>query len=95
MDEIRYPVLEVDLAAIEQNARAITGLCARWGIAVAGVVKFSDGQVPIAQAYSDGGCRQIGDRLTQQSDRLIFIFRSVYYLFFEYLLHHYDSDDDD
>ena len=59
MQPIRYPLMEVDLAAIEQNAKAITGMCARYGIGVAGVIKFSDGRVPIAKAYAAGGCKQI------------------------------------
>ena len=59
MGQIRYPRVEVDLGAITQNARAITGLCAKWGISVAGVIKVSDGRVPVARAYAAGGCRQI------------------------------------
>ncbi len=57
--ELRYPVLDVDLDAVRSNAAVIGALCARYGIGMAGVIKFSDGSVEIAKAYRQGGCRQI------------------------------------
>ena len=59
MKQHHYPILEVNLDAMTQNARVLSGLCAQNGISVAGVVKFSDGAVEVAKAYADGGCAQI------------------------------------
>ena len=55
----RLPCLSLNLDALKKNAEVITAECARHGITVAGVVKFSDGDVNVARAYKDGGCRQI------------------------------------
>jgi len=55
-----YPMIEIDSKAIENNARVLCGLCRQNGISVAGVIKFSDGRVPIARSYAAGGCVQIG-----------------------------------
>ena len=56
---MKYPILNVDLEVIKENAAVICGLCKDHGIDTAGVVKFSDGDLNIAQAYKDGGCSQI------------------------------------
>lgn len=56
----RLPCLGVNLSAIEENARVISTLCEGYGITLCGVVKFSDGDVRVAEAYAKGGCRQIG-----------------------------------
>ena len=53
------PAVEVNLEAITTNARVLCGICGRYGISVAGVVKFSDGDPNIARAYAAGGCAQI------------------------------------
>lgn len=55
-----YPVMDVNLDAIRNNARIISSLCAENGISVAGIIKFSDGDLQIAEAYRDGGCAQLG-----------------------------------
>ncbi len=54
-----YPIIEVNLSAIEQNARVLCELCGQHGVTVAGVVKFSDGDVRVAKRYAAGGCKQI------------------------------------
>ena len=54
-----YPILEVNLDAMRQNARVFCDLCGNYGISVAGVVKFSDGDLQVAKAYAEGGCAQI------------------------------------
>ena len=59
MSERHFPVLEVNLDAMRQNAKVLCDLCAKNGIAVAGVVKFSDGDLQVAKAYSEGGCTQL------------------------------------
>ena len=55
-----YPLIEINTKAIENNARILCGVCAQNGISVAGVIKFSDGRIPIARSYVAGGCFQIG-----------------------------------
>lgn len=55
----RYPVLEVNLSYIKNNARIMNEYCAKQGVSVAGVIKFSDGNIDIAKAYNQGGCAQI------------------------------------
>jgi len=54
-----YPKLEVNLDAMTQNARVFCEMCGKNGISVAGVVKFSDGDLQVAKAYANGGCAQI------------------------------------
>lgn len=56
----QFPVMDINLDAIEHNARVYCDLCGKNGISVAGIVKFSDGDVQIAKAYRDGGCAQLG-----------------------------------
>ena len=59
MCQRHYPILEVNLDAMRTNAKVLCNLCAKYGISVAGVVKFSDGNVEVARAYAEGGCAQI------------------------------------
>ena len=59
MEIRKLPALEVNLDAIRTNAEALTGLCARYGIDVAGVVKFSNCDPEVAKAYAAGGCAQL------------------------------------
>jgi len=54
-----YPVLEVNLESIKCNAHIMAEYCAEYGISVAGVIKFSDGDIDIARAYHEGGCVQL------------------------------------
>lgn len=60
MYDRHYPVLDVNLCAIRTNAKVLCDLCARNGISVAGIIKFSDGAPEIAKAYREGGCAQLG-----------------------------------
>ncbi len=55
----KYPRLDVNLNAIEDNAGVMFRFCASRGLSIAGVIKFSDGAPEIAKAYSEGGCIQI------------------------------------
>ena len=59
MAERKFPALEVNLDAIRTNAQVLCGICAKNGISVAGVIKFSDGDLKVAKAYADGGCAQL------------------------------------
>lgn len=59
MNEEKFPQIEVNLGAIKNNAKVLCDCLGKYNISVAGVVKFSDGDVNVAKAYSDGGCSQI------------------------------------
>ena len=52
--------MDVNLDALRNNARIMCELCAKNGISVAGMIKFSDGDLQVAKAYRDGGCAQLG-----------------------------------
>ena len=60
MHDRHYPVLDVNLSAVNTNAQVLCDICTRNNISVAGIIKFSDGDLQIAKAYLDGGCAQIG-----------------------------------
>jgi len=66
----RYPVLNVNLNAIKQNAEVMTSFCKGRGISVAGVIKFSDGSIEIGKAYHDGGCREIASSRTRHLEAI-------------------------
>ena len=66
----KYPVLNVNLKAIEENASVMTSFCKERGIAVAGVIKFSDGDLNIAEAYHRGGCREIASSRTRHLEAI-------------------------
>ncbi|MBQ6685908.1 MAG: alanine racemase [Firmicutes bacterium] len=56
----RYPLLTVNTDALKTNAEVLCGLCEKNGISVAGIIKFSDGDLAVAEAYAKGGCAQLG-----------------------------------
>lgn len=60
MNDRHYPALDVNLTAVSTNARVLCDICAQNSISVAGIIKFSDGDLQIAKAYRDGGCAQLG-----------------------------------
>ncbi len=60
MKNRHYPLLEVNLDAMRTNAQVLCDLCANNGISVAGIIKFSDGDLQVAKAYKEGGCAQLG-----------------------------------
>ena len=45
---------------MRKNAQVLCDICANNGIAVAGIIKFSDGDLQVAKAYQEGGCAQLG-----------------------------------
>lgn len=55
----KYPVLEVNLEAIRNNARVMREYCMARGVSIAGVVKVSDGDLRVARALYEGGCTQL------------------------------------
>jgi len=66
----KYPVLEADLEAVRNNAEVMCRFCGERGIDVAGVIKFSDGDLKIAKAYHEGGCSQIASSRTVQLKKI-------------------------
>ena len=48
------------MTAIRTNAQVLCDICAKNNISVAGIIKFSDGDLRVAEAYKDGGCSQLG-----------------------------------
>jgi len=64
------PRLQIDLDKIEHNARIITSLCARHGIAVTGVTKATCGDPAIASAMLRGGVVGIADSRLPNLQRL-------------------------
>ena len=59
MEARKLPAIEVNLDAMRTNAKVFTDMCAKHGISVAGVIKFSDGDLQVAKAYAEGGCAQL------------------------------------
>lgn len=64
------PWLGIDLDKIEANAAAITALCARHGIAVAGVTKCVCGHPQVARAMLSGGVAGLADSRLENIRRL-------------------------
>ena len=60
MQDRYYPVLDVNIGAIQTNAKVLCDICAQNHISVAGIIKFSDGDLEVARAYQGGGCAQLG-----------------------------------
>jgi predicted amino acid racemase len=60
----KFPVLKVNTGSIRENARVMNAFCNARGLDVAGVIKFSDGNIDIAKAYLDGGCKQLASSRT-------------------------------
>ena len=58
MEEL-FPALFVNTDAIRTTAKVLCDVCGSYGISVAGVIKFSDGDPRIGKAYAQGGCAQI------------------------------------
>lgn len=64
------PTLLIDLDRIEHNARTVSALCRRHGIAVTGVTKGVCGHPDVAQAMMRGGVGEIGDSRFRNIARL-------------------------
>ena len=60
----KFPVLNVNIGAIRENSGIMNGFCNERGLDVAGVIKFSDGNIDIARAYLEGGCSQLASSRT-------------------------------
>ncbi len=64
------PLVEVDIEAIENNARIICGLCADNGIEVTAVTKVTCGMPQVAKALLRSGVRQLGESRLENIYRL-------------------------
>ena len=67
---MEYPRIEINLDFIRGNASALTTLCEKRGIAVAGVVKCTCGSPAVASAMLTGGVKQIADSRLENLVRL-------------------------
>ena len=54
----KFPALKVNIGAIKENVAVMNTFCSAKGLEAAGVIKFSDGNINVARAYHEGGCRQ-------------------------------------
>ena len=70
MSSGKYPVLKVNIDAIVQNSKVMNEFCNERGLDVAGVIKFSDGNIDIAKAYLEGGCRQLASSRTVHLEKI-------------------------
>ena len=66
----KYPVLKVNTGAIRENSRVMNEFCKERGLDVAGVIKFSDGNIDIAKAYLEGGCSQLASSRTVHLEKI-------------------------
>ncbi|HHY31675.1 MAG TPA: alanine/ornithine racemase family PLP-dependent enzyme [Firmicutes bacterium] len=64
------PRVEIDLAKVEGNARAVVEMCAKHGIRVAGVTKVTCGHPDVARAMLRGGVRWIAESRLANLERL-------------------------
>jgi predicted amino acid racemase len=64
------PCISVDIEKIEENTRAVTGLCAEYGISVTGVTKATCGMPQVAHAMIRGGIASIGESRMENIHRL-------------------------
>ncbi len=67
---MRLPYVEIDVLAVERNARAVVELCAAAGIEVAGVTKAVFGHPEVATAMLRGGVTSIGESRLDNIARL-------------------------
>jgi predicted amino acid racemase len=65
-----YPILAIDLDAIEHNAETVVDLCTGYGIAVTGVTKGVCGDAEIAKAMLRGGVASLADSRLENIARL-------------------------
>jgi predicted amino acid racemase/arginase family enzyme len=64
------PTVLVDLDKVEANARAVTGMCADYGIEVTAVTKVTCGMPQVARALLRGGAAGIGESRLENIHRL-------------------------
>ncbi|UUX33486.1 alanine racemase [Fundicoccus culcitae] len=67
---MRYPLLDIDLKKLYENAALISGLCAEHGIQVAGVIKGFGGLIECSREFVKGGCSQLASSRIEQLKRI-------------------------
>lgn len=65
-NNMKYPVLDINLGKIYSNTKIVTELCSRNGIKVAGIIKGFGGIPSGAKAMVEGGCEQVGSSRIDQ-----------------------------
>ena len=60
-----FPTLEINLSAIEENARRVAEFCTSYGINVVGITKGACGEPKVAKAILRGGVQILGDSRIQ------------------------------
>lgn len=69
MKKNEYPVLNINLSNIMNNAQKIVELCNQSGISVSGVIKGAEGDLAVAEQLVKGGCQHIASsRIEQLAD---------------------------
>ena len=66
----KFPALKVNIGAIKENVVVMNTFCSAKGLEVAEVIKFSDGNINVARAYHEGGCRQLASSRTVHLERI-------------------------
>jgi len=65
-----FPALEINLSAIEENAREVARFCESDGIQIVGVTKGVCGDPKIAKAMLNGGIQILGDSRIQNIEKM-------------------------
>lgn len=63
--ELNYPLIEIDIKKIRDNAYYIVDYCSKYGIEVMGVAKGVCAFIPIVKAMQEGGIKKFGDSRIQ------------------------------
>ncbi|MGL5316463.1 MAG: alanine/ornithine racemase family PLP-dependent enzyme [Peptostreptococcaceae bacterium] len=64
--EAKYPLLEIDLNKIYENAKYITDICKGLDISIAGVIKGLNAQTGVVEKLIEGGCEYIASSRIEQ-----------------------------
>ena len=65
-----YPRIKINLAKLRDNSNVITGLCARSGVDVAGVVKVCNSDIACVGVLADSGCAQIASSRLRHLEKI-------------------------
>lgn len=66
MKKEAYPLLDINLHSIYENAKTIVNLCMKHDISVAGVFKGIGGNIDVAKKMIDAGCKYIASSRIEQ-----------------------------
>lgn len=66
--KVTYPILKLEIQNITENTKEVVNLCKSFGIDVTGVIKGANGVKPVADAFLEGGCKNIA---TSRMDEII------------------------